>query len=322
MKILLMYSNHRPSPEHIERLQSKAPDITVVVADSEWRAIEEAPSTDVIFGHRYLRQTLPHAPRVRWIQSSGGGIDHIICSELLNPHILLTRTPVFAHIIARHAHTLAWSLIRRIPDFVRLQFEKTWNPFFETLPFPKAALVLGFGCIGRELGKLLKRDSIRVLGVKRCLEKDSRMFCDELLGENSWRERLHDVDFCFLTLPLNIKTMGIFDEYCLRSLPPHAVMVNVGRGELMDTQALIRVLHEGHLGGVGLDVVDPQPPSPADPIWKAPRLCLTPHVAGRYPQRSEVLENFFEQQLSRFLTGEPLEGVINPSDLLLHENIR
>ena len=89
MKILPMYSNHHPSHGHIKRLQSKGPDIVVAAAESEAQAIEEAPSSDVIFGHRYLRQCLPHAIRLRWVQSSSGGIDHLISPELLNRSILL-----------------------------------------------------------------------------------------------------------------------------------------------------------------------------------------------------------------------------------------
>lgn len=317
MKILLMYSNHHPSHGHIKRLQSKGLDLEVVVADSEIRAIEEAPSSDVIFGHRYLRQCLPHAIRLRWVQSSSGGIDHILCSELLSRPIFLTRTPIFGHIVARHAHTMAWALIRRVPDFLSLQVQKIWDPSFETLPFPRAAMILGFGYIGRELSKLLKGDGLKVWGVKRYLDDASRAFCDKLYDADSWQKLLPDVDLCFLTLPLNTGTKGIFDEHCLRSLPPHAVLVNVGRGGTLDTQALIRVLRDGHLGGVGLDVVDPQPPSPGDPIWGTPRLLLTPYVAARYPGRPQVLEEFFEQQLARYLAGEPLEGVVSPLDLLV-----
>lgn len=312
-----MYSNHQPSPKHIERLQSRGTDLTVVVADSEERAIKEAPSSDVFFGHRYLRQSIPHAKRLRWVQSSGAGIDHILCPELLSRPILLTRTPVFGPIIARHAHTLAWALIRGLPDFCNLQAQQIWNPDLKTLPFPKTAMILGLGSIGRELGKLLRGDGLWVWGVKRNCDETSMAFCDDLLDSTSWQKLLPDVDLCFLILPLNLQTKGIFDERCLRALPPHGVLINVGRGGTLDTQALIRVLRDGHLGGVGLDVVDPQPPAPGDPIWRTPRLLLTPYVAGRYPGRPQILEDFFERQLDRYLAGEPLEGLINPLDLMV-----
>jgi phosphoglycerate dehydrogenase-like enzyme len=315
MKILLMYSTHQPRSDHIKRLQSKDPDIVVVVADSERKAIEEAPSTDVIFGHRYLRQCLPHASRLQWVQISSAGIDRLKGPELFKRPILLTKTTVLGPFVARHAHTMAWALVRRIPDFLNRQSRGVWDRHLEMLPFPKVAMILGFGSIGRELGKLFKGDGLQVWGVKRHGDEASRAFCDRLLGVNSWRMLLPEIDLCLLTLPLNASTKGIFDENALRALPSHAVLVNVGRAETLDIQASIRVLQEGRLGGVGLDVVSPEPPSPDDPFWKTPRLLLTPHIAAHCPERPQLLEAFFEQQLARYLAGEPLEGVVNPFDL-------
>lgn len=311
-----MYSNHEPSKEHISRLLSKSSDLKISVAKSEHQALQEAPTAKIFFGHRFLRQVLPFAENLRWIQSSSLGIDHVFSAELLNRPILLTRCPVLAPLVARHAYMLAWALIRKLPEFFERQNKGIWDPFVEMFPLPRTALILGFGLVGKELGRLLRQDGIQVWGVKRQFDRVSEECCDRLVLGEDWRDLLPSVDLCFLTLPLTKLTKKIFDEDALRSLPPHAILINVGRGELVDTDALIKVLMEGHLGGVGLDVVPREPLTKDDPLWKIPRAIITPHVAARYCERTQLLEEFFEKQLDRFLKGDPLEGVVNLTEYL------
>lgn len=306
-----MYSTHQPTPGHILRLSSKSPDITISIATSESQAIQEAKSAEMIFGHRYLRQVLPFAKNLQWVQSTALGIDRLFSVELLNHSILLTRATILAPLVARHAYVLAWALIRRLPEFFDRQIRGLWDPSVEMLPLPKIALILGFGLVGKELCKLLRQDGIKVWGVKRRFDPLSKEYCDRLVVGENWRELLPNVDLCFLTLPLTRFTEKIFDENTLRNLPSHAILINVGRGELIDTDALVKILVEGHLGGVALDVVPREPLKKDDPLWKIPRTLITPHVAARYYERTQLLEEFFEKQLDRFLKGEPLEGVVN-----------
>lgn len=306
-----MYSTHEPTKEHIARLLSKSPDLKISVAHTEQQALQEAPTAEILWGHRFLRQVLPFADNLRWIQSSSLGIDRLLSVELLNRPILLTRSTVLAPLVARHAYVLAWALIRKLPEFFERQSRGIWDPSVEMPSIPRTALILGFGLIGKELGKLLRRDGIQIWGVKREIDLESKEYCDKLILGESWRDLLPDVDLCFLTLPLTRQTLKIFDERALRKLPPHAILINVGRGALIDTDALIRVLKEGHLGGVGLDVVPREPLAREDPFWKIPRCLITPHVAAHFYERRQLLEDFFEKQLDRFLKGEPLEGVVN-----------
>lgn len=313
--ILLMYSNHTLSSEHISQLKKIAPDFDIVVADSENSAIEAARDSEIILGHRYLRQCLPYAPMLRWVQTTGGGIDHLPLRELKEKGILLTRTTFPSEVIARHAYTIAWALIRRLPDCFSLQRQKTWFPKIELLPMPKIALILGFGCIGQELAKLLKRDGIQVWAVKRKVDESSKKLCDRLFDGRSWRQALSQVDLCFLSLPLNRFTRGLFDESALCSLPKHAIIVNVGRGATLDIKTVIRLLKEGRLGGAGLDVLDPQPPAQNDPVWETPHLIITPYIAARYPERAQQIEKYIENQLYYYLTNGHLENIIDWSEV-------
>ena len=172
-------------------------------------------------------------------------------------------------------------------------------------------MILGVGCIGHALAKFLRQQGITVLGVTKEPSLKVEAVCDELFDSNNWRQHLHRIDLCFITLPLTKSTANLFDETTLKALPKHAVLVNVGQGGIVDTNALVKVLTDGHLGGAALDVIDPIPESSTDPIWRTPRLLITPKVSVFHPERQSKLEAFIESQVKRYLDGEELLHIVD-----------
>ncbi len=313
-KLLLMYSNEPPTRDHLQRLRALDRDLDVRVATSDETARAWGSDAEVILGHRYLRQTLPVARHLRWVQSTAAGIDHLLCPELFSREPIVTRCPIFSDVIAWHALTLALALLRRLPEAVRAQQEGRWAPPFEMLPMPRTAMVIGLGCIGTELALLLRRQGWRVLGVvNRPRPLDG--VCDEVVPVARWRTYLPQVDLCFLAIPARPDNQHFVDDAALAALPRHAVLVNVGRGSTLDTAALLHHLRQGHLGGAALDVLDPVPSAADDPIWSTPRLLLTPKVAVYVPDRQQRLEQFIESQVRRYLAGEPLSYPVSYQSL-------
>lgn len=312
--VVLMYVGHVPSPAHLRRVRALAVGYDVVVATRESEAIAAAATAEVILGHRYLRQTLAHAPRVRWVQSTSGGIDHLPVEALKSGGITSTRSVFASRVIAQHAVTLAACLIRGVPDCLRQQRDRLWRTevWRTFLPQPKVALIIGFGAIGSEIAQI-----VRVMfGVEVwALRRDGRGHGGDtrvrVLRNDNWTDVLDRVDLCFVAVPLTASTAGMLDAPTLARLPPHAVIVNVGRGGTIDTAALCAMLRSGRLGGAALDVVyEDRVPAPDDPIWDTPRLLLTPYVAARYHERAEDMEHFVEGQLRRYLAREPLDNVV------------
>lgn len=306
LKLLVIYSNQPPSQGHVRRLMALREDIQVMVADSEAMAIKHASDTEVILGHRYLHQTLRHTRCLRWVQSTAAGVQHLFSSDLVRISPILTRCPIFSEIVALHAFTLALATLRRIPDAVAAQLRGEWVRPFDMLPLPQTAMILGMGYIGRAIAGILRQHGITVLGVNRSPSPEMKTACDELLDNTNWRQHLHRADLCFIALPLTRNTSNLFDEAALKALPSHAVLVNVGQGGIVDTNALVRQLKSGHLGGAALDVIDPIPETPTDPIWKTPRLLITPKVSVFYPGRQSKLEEYMEMQVKRYLDGKEL----------------
>lgn len=314
MHILLMYSTHKPSAEHIDRLAAISTQVTV--AKSESMAIQEASSADVIFGHRYLQQCLPHAERLQWVQSTAGGVDQLPWLELTRKNVLLTRMTLSSPVIARHAVTLAWVVARRLDVACQRHFVGQWDASFDWLPFPRKAVVFGTGSIGQAIAALLSLDSIEVIGVKRTVNGEFVPGFTHLCDSTSWLDVFPQVDWCFLALPHTAETKDLINDAALRVLPKHAILVNVGRGETLMTADLCRVLVEGHLGGAALDVVYPKPSGVEDPIWKTPRLLITPHVAAHEHGREIAIERFCEEQLVRFIAGQPLHNLVDTASLI------
>jgi phosphoglycerate dehydrogenase-like enzyme len=206
---------------------------------------------------------------------------------------------------------MAWSLARALPEAHRRQEKGLWDPIFRFGRLPTRALVVGYGAIGKAITRQLSAQAIAVVcAMREGREANEVLCCTKAVLGDQWREVLPTVDWCFLALPHTPETFRLFDEAALRLLPTDAVVVNVGRGETLDTSAAVRVLKDGHLLGLGLDVVDKEPLPAGHPLWRCPRVLITPHVASHHPGRIQRIESFFEDQVARYLSAKPLSDVV------------
>jgi phosphoglycerate dehydrogenase-like enzyme len=319
----LMYSNFAPSADHVGHLETLVGAGRVTVADSEASALIHAPSTQIVFGHRYLRQLLPHAPDVRWVQTTAGGFDQLPCQELAARGITLSRNPLNSEAIAHHAVALAWALLRRVPAAVQAQTERRWAAPFAMLPLPRTALVLGLGAIGTQIARLLRGLGLHVRGTANSGTNAQRETCNEFIEANGWRDVLPDTDIVVLALPLDETTRGCIGTRELAALPRHALVVSIARDAVIDRPALLDALRNGRLGGAALDVLDPVPASD-DALWTTPGLLITPKVSAYHPDMQKKFEAFAEAQLRRYLAGAPLEAVValdRPESALMRSSL-
>lgn len=288
MKILLMYE---PGAEHFARLRAAAPDARFVVAHSEDEARALIADADVVLGNRWFHQSLPAAQQLRWMQSNSMGVDLILDRAAKHDFVLTCARGVYDHEVAQHAVALALALARGIHRFRDAQHAAHWSRLSLRDIGALDALVLGWGGVGQSIARQLAPFGTRVIAGRR----------------DAWRDALQ-VDLLFLALPLTKETRHIIGRDELRALRPGAFVINVGRGETLDTAAL---LEADHLGGAALDVFEEEP-LPADhALWKREDVIVTPHVA-RSPEQSPFRwEPLFEENLRRFISGEPLLHVVD-----------
>jgi phosphoglycerate dehydrogenase-like enzyme len=308
--ITLMYSNFLPSADHVRRLEALAGAGRVAIADDEASALRHAAPTQIVFGHRYLRQLLAHAPQLQWVQTTAGGFDQLPWRELAARGIVLSRNSANSEAIAHHVVALAWAMLRRIPSAVQAQHEGRWATPFVMLPLPRTALVLGLGAIGMQVARLLRGLGLHVRGAAHSGSAAQRQACDEFVDAGRWRGALDTTDLLVLALPLDATTRGCIGARELAALPPHAIVVNIARDAIIDRPALLDALRAGRLGGAALDLLDPVLERD-DPLWTTPNLLITPKVAAYHSQMQEKFEAFAEAQLQRHLAGVPLEAVVD-----------
>lgn len=309
--ILLMPGNWQPSPAHVQRLEALAGAGRVVQASSEAEALGAAGSAEIIVGHRYLRQVLPHAPHLAWVQTTAAGIDQLPVAELAVRGVRLTRNPMNAEAIALHALALLLALVRRLPEAFAAQGRGQWAAPMAMHHLPRQVLLLGMGAIGLALAPRLRALGIRVLGCARRATPERLAACDAFVGADAWREALAECDGLVLALPLAPASVGLVDAAVLARLAPGALLVNVARAGLVVQADLLSALGSGRLGGAALDVLDPVPPAD-DALWRAPGLIITPKVAAYHPDMQQDFEVFMEGQLARYLQGDRLVAEVAP----------
>lgn len=254
--------------------------------------------------------TLPPLPSpVRWVQLPGAGLDRWMDRIRAEGGVRFTSaTGVYARPVAEHALALLLAAIRRLASFAR---DRGWD----RSPLPalegSTVAVVGAGGIGGRVVELLGPHDVEVLAVTRsgrAVPGAARSLPADRLAE-VWPATDHVV----LTAPATSETRHLVGAAELAALPAHACLVNVARGELVDTDALVAALRDGAIAAAALDVVDPEPLPPAHPLWDLPNALVTPHVATPQAPHSPHFAARVRENLRRLIAGEPLLGEVDPA---------
>jgi D-3-phosphoglycerate dehydrogenase len=310
MRIVLCYP---VEPALMARIRAAAPAAEVVDAGQE-RVAAELPEADVFCGHPKVPvpwEEVVARGRLRWIQSSAAGLDHCLVPAVVESPITVTSASgVLADQVAEHALALATACTRRIPLFLAQQARREFvrRP---TRDLTGATVgIVGLGGNGRRLVEVLAPFRVRILAtdwfpVHRPPEVEF------LGGPDTLSDILPQIDLLFLCPPLTPHTRHMIDAAALARMKRGAILVNVGRGPLVDERALAAALASGHLDSAGLDVTPDEPPAADSPLWTAPNLVITPHVGGQAAGRIDAMTDFFCDNLRRWLRGLPLANLVD-----------
>lgn len=284
-----------------------------VYVDSRMTREERLPilqKAEIVFGEPGIRE-IQKCPGLKWIQMSWAGTDIYTTREGFPRKVRLTNARgSFQVVIGEFILAVLLELCRNLKGYAINQSRCVWKKLgSETLLYGKRALILGAGDIGTGAAKRLKAFGVHVTGMRRT-DRNYPDCYDVMITGQELKEELPKADIVIGCLPDTADTKGLLDEEMLRLMKKDAFLINVGRGSLIDTDALVKVLTEGRLGGVALDVVNPEPLPAEHPLWKFDRVILTPHVAGQSFGFSKDTENkvvrIFCQNLERYLSGKEL----------------
>jgi phosphoglycerate dehydrogenase-like enzyme len=328
------------SERHLAQLRSVSPRLVVqqhsIASEEQWlRASDQqlaevlSPETEILYTH-----TVPFdvrlTPKLRWVQLDSAGVNLLHNTPLWKSDIPITSANgVHAVQIAEHVLTMLLAHAHHLPLAYRLQERAEWasGPQLEAFVSPeirgKTLGILGYGAIGRQVARLAAACGMHILATKRrgqpaTFDGWSPVGTGDQDGSIPERfynlDELHTLlaqcDAIVLALPLSKQTQYIIGKAELSSMQPHAFLINIGRGALIDQNALIMALQEQRLGGAALDVTDPEPLPADSPLWTMENVIITPHIAGLSAHYNDRIVDLLSENLRRYLTEKPLLNLV------------
>ncbi len=280
--------------------------------EARWRALL-ARATILFDFDRTNREALPElAPNVRWIQATSSGIgqfvDRMDYPTRMPDTVFTTASGVHARPLAEFAFMCMLGHVRGLLPIVNAQSEKRWERFAGSDLEGRTVVVVGYGSIGQEIGRLASAFGVTVLGVRRRPDDTdpTAIHADELHGPDALADLLPRADFLVLAAPHTTETERMIGPAELAELPRGAAVVNVARGSLVDEPALITSLQSGHLGAAYLDVFADEPLPTESPLWSMPNVFVSPHSGSTSDRENRRIADLFCENLQRWHAGEEL----------------
>jgi len=330
MKKLQILMTHGFKEEHLGALVAFSEKVTLYrerarTPEEVAVALDTYPDAEILY-------TI-HTPRlwsdrwnIRWIQIHYAGSDHVLLEAIPRHVKLTTASGVNSVAVAEHALSLILALRRCLPLALRLQSQRSWPESKDRwLAFARPLLrgetigILGYGSIGREIGRVAKSFGMRVLVYKRNPnQKNDRGFVlpgtgdpdgsipDLFYGPDDLHGILNESDIIVNVLPSTVQTEKILDREAFASMKTCSLFISIGRGKTVDETALIEAIERGTLSGAGLDVFETEPLPPSSPLWQFDNVIISPHIGGFFSQYDEIAMILFRENLSRYMSGKHL----------------
>lgn len=301
--------------DRLPALRAAYPSISFVSVSDATMLPSALQDADVFIGY-CIPAGVNSDHQLRWMMSLAVGVEKCAASDALKRrNTLITNVKKLSGPeIAEHAIALMMALNRGLDGFIANQQRQVWDRSLLADQIweleGRTVLVVGLGGIGKEV-------AVRAhgLGMKVIATRNSRREGPDYVSYVGLADELLDLtrqaDVVINTAPLTDKTQGIFNAEFFKAMQPHAYFISIGRGLSTNTDDLVAALQNGELGGAGLDVFDPEP-LPADhPLWKQPRVIITPHVAFRSEKLRERVWILVEESMRRYVNGDRMLNVVD-----------
>lgn len=305
-----------------ESTRRTLPDVSFVRISGTQDAERELADADVLVlsGRRYTedmaRIVRTGAPRLRWIQSAAVGIDLLVRHGVPDGILVTNAAGIKGTTVAEHGIALLLGLFHGLPQMERDRGARRWEhaAMRERVRSAEgmALLVAGYGSIGREVARKAKAFDMRVTAINR--SGTGGPPADEVRPVARLDESLAEADAVVVALPYTEETRSLFAAPQFRAMKPSAVLVNIGRGGVVDERDLHEALASGRIAGAALDVFEDEPLPSDSPLWDAPNHIVSPHVANVGGPTYERFADLVVENIGRFLAGRPMLNVVALGD--------
>lgn len=294
-------------------LLKKIPHVVVRDADG----LEGLPANPAVIlnwsGKReLLRAALVANPQVRWVHSRSAGLDSILFPELVESAVPLTNgTGVFSQSLGEFALAMVLYFAKDFPRMLRNQAAHRWEQFDVDEIAGQTAGIVGYGDIGHAVARRLHAMGMKVLALKRHAPTKPDPLIEKFYKPAELHTMVGRCDYVVASAPLTAETRHMISDAEFSAMNARAVVINVGRGPVIDQAALVRALEQKKIRGAGLDVFEHEPIPADDPIWKFENVFISPHCADNTHGWLDRAMSFFLEQYERFRKGEPLKNVVD-----------
>ncbi|MFK7910860.1 MAG: D-2-hydroxyacid dehydrogenase [Akkermansiaceae bacterium] len=316
-KTQLTFFSGGMSQEDQEALTRLAPNLKIVSGLSQKEALARANEAHAIDARYANPDFLKKATNLAWCQVMSAGVDRYLGIDPLmkNDKIVLTNCRgVHGPAIADHAMGMLLTLTRNLREYGKRQDQGKWSRGKTKTQgvalHGKTMLVVGLGGIGTEIAQRAHGFGMRVIGTRRS-DKPSPDYIAKVGKPKDLIKMLPKADVVAIAVPLTPETKNMFDKATINAMKPRSYLINIARGKIVDTDAMIEALKSGKLAGACLDVTDPEPLPDNHALWSMPNVVITPHVAGRSRVTTERRSALLHENLRRFAAGEPLLNVVD-----------
>jgi phosphoglycerate dehydrogenase-like enzyme len=307
----------RLEPPDVGRAIWSRTDVSVVRTNDEFVAL--APDAEVLLLWDFEAQVMlahlwPSFRQLKWIHLGSVGADRVLFPELVASSVIVTNSadiPFRDNAIAEYAIGLVFLYAKGILKTAELQAARRWEPRYTTSIAGASLLVVGFGPIGRAVGRLALKCSMQVTAVSRRGRQGGEGDGFQVRPISQLPEAIGGADYVVLALPETPETRGLIDMEVLRRMRRSAVLINVGRGATVVESDLIQALQEGLLAGFAADAFMEEPLPPTSPLWTTPNSLVSPHMCGDLRGWESVQFDLFVSNLKRWVYGRPLANVLD-----------
>jgi D-2-hydroxyacid dehydrogenase (NADP+) len=295
---------------HLALIREVDPRISVTAVDRQ-RGIELAPSAEIMVGWNVPEDAVRHASRLRWIQSTGAGVDRLLFPEVTSSEIILTTSSGIHTGVVEHVFAVMLAFTRRLHLALRDQLQRKWDRSRTSGDElrGKTLGILGLGTIGAEIAHNAQVFGMRVIGMRRTAGPVPGV--DLVVGSDGLSTVLRESDVVVVALPLTPQTHGLIGEDAFRTMKRSALFINIGRGPIVQEQALVAALRDDRIAGAALDVFEREPLPADSPLYGFENIIITPHVSGTSPAYMDRAVPLFCENLRRYLQGERLQNVVD-----------
>lgn len=289
----------------------------IVIGNSTESFGQIAPDAEVILqwsgSLSLLHELFPMCPRLRWVHSRSVGLERTLFPELLGSEVVLTNgRGVFSASLGEFALAAILYFAKDLRRMVRNQVAGVWEPFDITPVSGQTVGIIGYGDIGRAVAARVRPMGMNVLALRRHANAGKAdPLVAKMFSPQQRIEMLSHCDYVVVSTPLNAETRGLIGDSEFSAMKSTAVVINLGRGPVIDEGAMLKALTAPTIKGAALDVFDEEPLPSGHPFYKLENVLLSPHCADHTPDWLDNAMRFFIEQFGRFRRGETLLNIVD-----------